>query len=71
MQYYIIINPFTNKPIQFSTLKDEKFLVKEVISSNLSGPPFIQTGYGICLEVADFDQALLEKTYNPETGLLE
>ena len=70
MQYYIIINPFTNKPIQFSTLRDENFPVNDVVS-NFEGPPTIRTGVGICLDIPNLDYTLLEKTYNPETGLLE
>jgi hypothetical protein len=59
---YIIINPFTNKPIQFSTFKDEDF---QITDRNLNGD--FETRTALCLE-REFDLSLLEKTYDPNTG---
>jgi hypothetical protein len=59
---YIIINPFTNKPIQFSTFKDEDF---QVTDRNLNGD--FETRTALCLE-HEFDLSLLEKIYDPITG---
>lgn len=59
---YIIINPFTNKPIQFSSFKDEDF---QVTDRNLNGD--FETKIALCLE-HEFDLSLLEKTYDPITG---
>lgn len=59
---YIIINPFTNKPIQFSSFKDEDFKVTE---RNPNGD--FETKIALCLEI-EYDISLLEKTYDPNTG---
>lgn len=59
---YIIINPFTNKPIQFSSFKDEDFKVTE---RNPNGD--FETKTAMCLET-EYDISLLEKTYDPNTG---
>ncbi len=66
MKYYILINPFTNKPIQFSTFKDEDFTVSNV-PNNVGPDTVIQTGKALCIET-EFDLSLLEKTYDPNTG---
>ena len=59
---YIIINPFTNKPIQFSTFKDENY---QVTDKNNNGD--YETKTALCLEY-EYDLSLLEKTYDPITG---
>jgi hypothetical protein len=59
---YIIINPFTNKPIQFSTFKDEDFKI-----TNKNSDDTFETRTALCLE-HEFDLSLLEKTYDPNTG---
>lgn len=66
MKYYILINPFNNKPIQFSTFKDEDFIVSN-IPDNINSDTVVESKKAICLEV-DFDFSLLEKTYDPATG---
>jgi hypothetical protein len=66
MKYYIIINPFTYKPIQFSTFKDDEFVVSN-IPSNINSETVIESANAICLET-EFDISLLEKTYDPNTG---
>lgn len=59
---YIIINPFTNKPIQFSTFKDEGF---QVTDRNSNGD--YETKTALCLE-CEYDLSLLQKTYDSVTG---
>lgn len=62
---YIIINPFTNKPIQFSTFKDEDFNITNKNSDNT-----FETRKALCIE-QEHDLSLLEKTYNPTTNQFE
>jgi len=59
---YIIINPFNNKPIQFSSFKDEDF---KITDRNSNGD--FETRTAFCLE-HEYDISLLEKTYDPNTG---
>lgn len=66
MKYYILINPFTNKPIQFSTFKDEDFDVSN-IPPNVNSQTVITTAKALCIEI-EYDASLLEKTYDPSTG---
>lgn len=66
MKYYIIINPFNNKPIQFSTFKDEDFDVSNV-PENVNSQSVIETKKALCIET-DLDLSLLNKIYNPNTG---
>ena len=66
MKYYILINPFTNKPIQFSTFKNDDFKVVD-ISIDSNGNRIANTQNALCLET-DYDYSLLEKTYDPTTG---
>lgn len=66
MKYYILINPFTNKPIQFSTFKDEDFTVSN-IPEDINSQTVIQTEKALCIEI-DYDASLLNKTYDPNTG---
>jgi hypothetical protein len=65
MKYYILINPFTNKPIQFSTFKNDDFKVAD-ISIDSNGNRIANTQNALCLET-DYDFSLLEKTYDPNT----
>ena len=65
MKYYILINPFTNKPIQFSTFKDEDFDVAN-IPTNMTVGLVVETSKAICVEV-EYDPSLLEKTFDPVT----
>lgn len=62
---YIIINPFTNKPIQFSSFKDEDFKI-----TNKNPDNTFETKTALCLE-QEFDLSLLDKTYNPSTKQFE
>ena len=66
MKYYIIINPFNNKPIQFSTFKDEDFDVSNV-PENVNSQSVIETKKALCIET-DLDLSLLNKIYDPNTG---
>lgn len=66
MKYYILINPFTNKPIQFSTFKDENFIVSN-IPNDVNSETIIESKNALCIEI-DYDYSLLEKTYDPITG---
>jgi hypothetical protein len=63
-KFYALINPFTFKIVQFSTLKDEDFTVTNV-ESIPNGPPQITTGKAICKEIPSVDYTLLDKTYDP------
>jgi len=58
---YIIINTFTNKPIQFSSFKDEDF---KITHKHEDGT--FETRVALCLE-HDYDISLLEKIYDPNT----
>jgi hypothetical protein len=66
MNYYILINPFTNKPIQFSSFKDENFEVTN-ISIDENNNRSANTQNALCIE-SDYDISLLDKTYDPITG---
>lgn len=59
---YIIINPFTKKPIQFSSFIDED---TKITQRNSDGN--FETKTALCIE-HEFDLSLLEKTYDPDTG---
>jgi hypothetical protein len=65
MKYYILINPFNNKPIQFSTFKDEDFDVSN-IPENINSQSVIETKKALCIEI-NLDLSLLNKVYDPNT----
>lgn len=65
MKNYILINPYNNKPIMFSSFRDEKFIVGNTKVINNQTIP--ESKPAICIEV-EHDPELLSKTYNPETG---
>lgn len=66
MKIYILINPFTFKPIQFSTFIDEDFTVSN-IPDQITTDTVIESKKALCIEV-NYDSTLMEKTYDPETG---
>jgi hypothetical protein len=66
MKYYILINPFNYKPIQFSTFKDEDFNVAN-IPNEVNSDTVIATAKALCVE-SEYDPTLLGKTYDPLTG---
>jgi hypothetical protein len=66
MKYYILINPFTFKPIQFSTFIDEDFTVAN-IPEEITSNTVIESKKALCIE-SEYDPTLMEKTYDPETG---
>jgi hypothetical protein len=63
MQTYIIIDPFTYKPIQFSTFNDNHFWVTK--QTNNVNRKF-ESKKALCLPVI-YNPELLIKTYDPET----
>lgn len=65
MKNYILINPFTNKPIHFSSFLDENFIVAK--TSVINQQTVIEHANALCIEVP-YDSELLNKTYNPTTG---
>lgn len=65
MKYYILINPFNNKPMHFTEFNDTNFLVSRRVEIN--GVNTIEQNYAICIET-NFDIDLLNKTYDPNTG---
>lgn len=67
MKYFLLINPFTYKPIHFTTFVDDNFVITK--RTEVNGNNIIEKNKAICLEV-DYDPSLLDKTYNPQTGLL-
>ena len=69
MNYFILINPFTNQPIEFTTYKDENFPVTNMSYSS-NDTPIVEVKNAICIEIPEVDQTLLSKTYDPTTGLL-
>lgn len=69
MKIYIVINPLTNKPTQFSLSQrgDLKFAETYIDSENKTQIRFLNA---IFKEV-EYDENLLTKTYNPNTDSLE
>lgn len=64
MKIYILIDPFTNKPICFSELIITDDITNSTVDAN--GNRVFEKLPTLCLEV-DYDPALLNKTYNPLT----
>jgi len=69
MKTYIIINPLTNKPIQFTSVVRDDIKFGETYLDN--GTTCIRYHDPILLEVSKPDDLLLEKKYNPKTKKLE
>lgn len=67
MKYYILIDPFSFKPMRFTTFVDNDFLVTR--RTEINGETVIEENDAIYLEV-DYDPELLNKTYDPQTGTL-
>ncbi len=64
---YILINPETNKPIQFSTFKNDTYTITRSDESDENGQRIINTITALCIE-QEYDASLLDKTYDPSTG---
>ena len=64
---YILINPITNKPIQFSTFKDDNYTITRSDQTDENNQRIITTITALCIE-QEYDIALLDKTYNPSTN---
>jgi len=69
MKKYIIINPLTNKPTQFSVIKRNDIKFGESYTDN--GQTCIRFHDPIYLEVDEINDELLSSTYNPKTKKLE
>lgn len=62
MKHYLIINPFTLKPIKFSTFIQADEVSNVVTGEN--GETIVVSAPALCIET-DYDPALLGKTYEP------
>lgn len=69
MKTYILINPYNYKVIHFSEFKNDNFTVAKT-SIDLNGQFKLEKKNAICIEV-DFDEDLLDKTYDPVTETFE
>ena len=69
MKMYIIINPLTNKPTQFTSIVRDDIKFGETYTDN--GTTCIRYRDPILLEVLKPDDSLLSKVYNPNTKKLE
>ena len=69
MKKYIVINPLTNKPTQFSFFKREDIKFGETYTD--SGQTYVRFHEPIYLEVNEINDELLQGTYNPKTKKLE
>jgi len=70
MKTYIVINPITNKPVQFSSVIRDDIKFGETYTDE-SGDTSIRFNEPIYLEVSKPDDKLLTKIYNPKTKKLE
>jgi hypothetical protein len=62
---YILIDPYTNKPMYFSTFaNEEQLVVRTFIDAN--GNTQVQKQPAYCVEV-EYDSELLNKTYDFST----
>lgn len=66
MKTYILVDPFTNKPIYFTTYYDNNHVVVQT-STNAQGETIVERQNALCIEHA-FDADLLSKIYDPLTG---
>ena len=68
--YYAIVNPQTNKLIEFSEFpKDNEKIV--VTGSNSEGKYTVTHLTALCVGPFEYDLNLFQKTYNPETKQFE
>lgn len=70
MKKYILINPATNKPSEFSFNKESDRIYGETYTND-DGITAVRYHSPIVLEVNEINDCLLKKVYNPETGTLE
>jgi len=70
MKMFIIINPITNKPTQFSFSSENTVKFGETFIND-SGVTEVRLVEPIILEINKHDPALLDKVYNPKTKKLE
>lgn len=66
MKTYILVNPFTKKPINYTTYYDDNHVVVNT-STNERGETVVDQQVALCIEQA-FEPDLLNKTYDPFTG---
>lgn len=64
-QLYALINPVTNKIIQFSEFKNENFVFANI--EFINGERIVTEHTALCVLV-DYTADLRNKTYNPETN---
>lgn len=69
-KYYILINPFTFKPIEFSEFIKEDVKVAHS-STDLNGNREFNFEPALCIEIDNVDELLLSKTYNPSLSTFE
>ena len=63
-QLYALVNPVTNKIVQFSEFKNESFNIVDIEFNN--GNRIITEHTALCVLV-NYTPDLRDKTYNPET----
>ena len=67
---YCIIDPFTNKVIEFSSfVNDEFYVAKSIVDSD--GAFSIIEKKALCITISEYDSALMGKVYNTQTNLFE
>jgi hypothetical protein len=65
-QYYIIIDPFTFKPIEFSEFVKDDVIV--ATSTTINDKRVFERKTALCIPVDTVDASLLGKIYDPSTG---
>lgn len=65
MKYYILVDPFTYKPLNFTTLRDEGSTASR--RTTVNGEIVIESRTILCVET-EYDPSLLKKTFDPSTN---
>lgn len=67
---YCIIDPFTNKVIEFSSFKNDSYFVNQTTVDEDGHFKLLQER-ALCVEIPNIDVSLLNKSYNSQTNTFE